>query len=85
MTYDEIKARYIEAFGKAGDWSDAEWAAGCIRAARHAIEAKSIDEAVERLKRDGWGDPVDSAMRLRREKHRPKCRHCDGTGYLSAI
>lgn len=85
MTDDEVAAKYIATFGNERDMkADPYWRAGCVKATRAALEAKTIDDAVESLRRDGWGDPVEAAMRLRGVKKRPPCPHCNGTGELIA-
>ena len=83
MRKDELMALYRRHFGKSGDWSDTEWAAGCLGAVRKCVEARSLDEAAELLRREGWVKPVECAMRLRGLKEQPPCPHCGGTGRLT--
>lgn len=83
LTDDEIKAVYQKVDSR-GD-GDSRWWADCIQTCRRAIEAKSLDEAVDILRDADWGLPAESAQELRwlgRGLKRVPCSQCEGRGYL---
>ena len=74
MTDTEIRELYASVIGKGPEWTPND-----LRITRRALEAKSLDAAVEILRKAGWGEPVKCAVALRGGK---KCPTCKGVGVV---
>ena len=74
MTDAAIKELYARVIGEASEWTHKD-----LRATRRAVEAKSLDDAVEILRIAGWGEPTKCALALRGGK---KCPTCKGSGFV---
>ena len=84
MTDAELQQLYERAVDSRGDWADADWRNGCLRAMRKCIEASDIDKAVALLDADDWSNPVSCAIAFRGNREKISCPRCGGMGTLDS-